>query len=161
MPITVEQLGAKLLEVAKVGPIASENAVKKGAALVREEVLASLTAVGVHGFTLRGVSRKKGGAKLGAVVKVSGSGNSTTAIIKATGPWQFIERDTARHQVGAKLNANEDYPVLHWGNVWATGPFMAGGSHGRHPWAIGEHHAQPKVKTIYEKEVFGAVRKAF
>jgi len=143
------------------GRIASEASVKQGAVVIRTEALTALTAVGVRGFTLHGVNRKKGGAKLGVITKVSGSGSSTNALIKATGPWHLIERDTAKHQVGAKLNSEGDYPVLHWGGIWATGPFMAGGSHGRHPWRIGTKHAQPKVAKLYEKEVGGAIRKAF
>jgi hypothetical protein len=160
VPLTPEGLVAKLGEVSKVGKVASERSVRQGAAIIRTEALAALVAAGVHGFRLRGVGHA--GARLGVVNKTFGAGSGLTAAVHATGPWQFIERDTPRHEVGARAADRGDQPRLNFGNgEWATGPFMAGGSTGKHPWRLGTGHAKGRVAKLYEKEVGAAIRRAF
>ncbi len=157
MAVTPTELAGKLSGLSKTASVASEKSVRKGAQIVKVDALAALAAV-THGtMQLRGVKSKRGKvAKLGVSYKVEGGGSNTVAAIKATGPWALIERDVKRHEVGVhgQILALPD-------GGFAYGPFMAGGSRGKHPWKIGTKRAQPKVAKLYDRELRDHIRKNF
>ena len=165
--LTIDGLAAKLEQLVEVGHVASEASIREGVAILKAEALTTLTAVGVKGFRLRGVgngSTASGniGAALGVAGTVIGSGRNMNGVVHATGPWQFIERDTPRHMVGTGAFGDNHGQVMHFGNgEWATGPFEAGGSHGKHPWRIAMESGGKKVEKLYEKQLSAAIRKAF
>ncbi len=153
-----KEIADKMIGLSKTTPIASEKSVRKGAQIVKNDTIASAAAVTGGSLRLRGVKGKRGGrgARLGVTYKVEGSGSTTTAIVKAVGPWALIERDVKAHDVGVRGQVL----ILPDGG-FATGPFIAGGSRGKHPWKKGTAVAQPKVARLYDREVKAHIRKNF
>ena len=161
MASSPEEFAKKLGKVAAVAAVASEKWVRSASKLVQVEELAGAAAV-THGtLRLRGVG--KSGARLGVVSKVVGSGRSTTGIVSARGPWILIEKDTKPHVVGAKEGpdgpAHLAVPGADTG--WRTGPFIAGGSHGKHPFVLAAERARPKVGRLYATTVGKEITSVF
>lgn len=111
--------------------------------------------------------RLRGVGKAGATVGVQTQGGRASsgaegAIVRMTGPAQFIERDTPKHLVGTEGNGDDfgSHMAMPDGR-WATGPFMAGGSTGRHPFQRGVESATPAVPQVYRRGVQGALRRTF
>lgn len=161
---TPEALGRKLQGLATSTKGVSEKSIRRGAAIVRDDALAAIGAA-THGtFRLRGVRSRLGvEAKLGVTSKVIGHGSQTEAIIRAQGPWQFIEHDIAPHAVGVRAEARGEEAVMlvPGGTGFATGPWIAGGSHGKHTWRLASARSKPKVKKLYDQEVMRHIRTNF
>lgn len=156
---SIEEVAKKIGDCVPAARHASEQSVRQGGRVIRAEMLATLGASTGGSFRLRGVG--KAGARLGVQVRTVGSGSATTALVKATGPWQFLENDTKRHAVGTRVEARGEQPVMYtpWG--YRTGPWIAGGSTGKHPWRAGKEASQPIVSRLYNENVGRAIRTAF
>ena len=123
---------------------------EQAALAIKASVLTAMSEAGVKNGRLRGVGKK--GAKIGVRYDIQGRKNS--ALIRATGPFQLIERDTKAHRV-PKLYKNQfsatNSPLLSIPKVsrsakrgkiaipgvgvraWANHP----GTKGKHPWDKG------------------------
>lgn len=103
----------------------------------------------------------RGVGKAGAKVSVTSAPTPAGTIVKMTGPAHFIERDTSRHMVGTGALGDNFGMAMHMPDGrWATGPFMAGGSQGRHPFERGVDEVRPVAPKIYDKGVRVAAVKA-
>lgn len=159
---TPAELAKVLAKLPLVATTASAASVRKGAQIIKIDTLASAAAVTGGTLALRGVKSRSGkGGRLGVVYTITGAGASTVAAVKAVGPWVLIERDTKRHEVGTKTKNGRPAVLLLPDGGFATGPFMAGGSKGKHPWALGTARAQPKVTKLYQQEVTREILKNF
>lgn len=101
----------------------------------------------------------------GAKVSVTTIDAAGAVVVKMTGPAHFVERDTQRHMVGTGAVSVYAGHAMSWPGVnteggWVTGPFMAGGSQGRHPFERGVDEVRPVAPKIYDKGVRVAAVKA-
>lgn len=160
-------LARKIGKVAKVGPEAMEASVRKGAKIIQAEALKYVGTV-THGtFKLRGVRARNTGAeaKVGVRMKIIGTGKDTTAVVRATGPWQFIENRVEPHPVGIRAEARGESPVMMvpgaGGLEFRVGPWIAGGGGNKHPWKLSKVRSKPIVEKQFEREVLGRIRTNF
>lgn len=126
--------------------------VKAGALYTKMSILA------ITPKKLRGVSYKKGGAKIGVSYKIYKTGMVPYAIIQATGPFHLWERDTKKHPVptrGRKKGARRMLVGQLGSNDWFSAtkenPVWVGGSKGKHTFALGAEAARPKLKTVMQQ----------
>lgn len=93
----------------------------------------------------------KNGARVGVSYDIKGFTNPT-ALVKATGPFHFIERDTRKHIVGRGRGGQRGRKRLRLpdGSV-RMGGWMAGGSRGTAPWKQGVRLAKPRVMDTYKR----------
>jgi hypothetical protein len=134
--------------------------------LVRAEIRAA-----TGDMRLSGVGRK--GARVGAKYDVMGTRNPT-ALIKATGPMQLIERNTSPHGIQprgyrvskrwlnavakGKLAADSDPVYLGGGKALKFGGgfyrrAMHPGTRGQHPFRRGVDRAAPDTPRIFQREI--------
>lgn len=116
---------------------AHKKAVGDAANVAKKAVLSELDKV-TSGRKLRNVG--KSGGKLG--VKYSLSGDKR-AKVKATGPWQIIERDTKSHRINRKGANKKRALKLPDGGYRRSVPHP--GTKGKHPFEKGQKAAVPKV----------------
>lgn len=122
---------------------------------VKKSVQAQLAAAGVQNGKLRGVGKR--GAKVGVRYDMAGK----KALVRATGPFQLIERDTKAHQIprarGAR--ARKRYAVIPGVGVraYANHP----GTKGKHPWAKGVVAAIPVAEKAGGLALGQAIAKAY
>ena len=127
------------------------------AARVVEDTVAGF--MGGKTVEMRGVG--PGGAKVGLRSKII-PGSNPKAIVSMTGPAHLLERDTPEHMVGTGATGDAHGQVMHFGNSqWATGPFLAGGSTGRHMFRDGVKVAEPIIERVFARAVARAELKAF
>lgn len=113
------------------------NMVLVAAQAVKTSVQAQMASAGVQNGKLRGVGKR--GAKIG--VRYDALGDK--ALVRATGPFHLIERDTKAHPIPKKRGARARKRVVVIPGVgvraWANHP----GTHGKHPWEKGVVAAIP------------------
>lgn len=156
----VDGLPTFLAKTAKMG-VELQNlehrTVQIAALAVKTSVLTQMQAAGVNNGKLRGVGKK--GAKVG--VRYDFGGRST-ALVRATGPFQLIERDTKAHRIPKERGARARKRVVVIPGVgvraWADHP----GTKGKHPWAKGvvaaipiQHKAQGLALTQTLRKAYG------
>jgi hypothetical protein len=129
-----------------------------GAMTVKASVLAAMADAGVNNGKLSGVGRK--GAKVGVRYDIQGRRNS--ALVRATGPFQLIERDTKAHRMPReRKTARAKKRVVVIPNVgvraWAQHP----GTKGKHPWAKGVAAAVPVQEKAGALALQTALRRAY
>lgn len=98
---------------------------------------------------LSGVGKK--GARIGARYKAATAGYNAAALLHAYGPAHFVERDTSPHGLGARGD-EVTLMVLPDGGV-RTGPWVGGGSQGKHPFAKGVTAIEPIAPRIFQQAV--------
>ena len=127
------------------------RAVGAASLVVKTAVLANL-----HGTTrLSGVGRN--GAKVGVRYDVRGAANPTS-LVRATGPFHLIERDTKAHDIPNRRGKSR---VLRIGNDWVTGPIRHPGTTGKHPWAKGVRQSIPVTRQVFRREFNRSLRSTF
>lgn len=113
------------------------NMVLVAAQAVKTSVQAQMQAAGVENGKLRGVGKR--GAKVGVRYDVLGD----KALVRATGPFHLLERDTKEHRIPKVRGARARKRVVVIPGVgvraWANHP----GTKGKHPWAKGVTVAIP------------------
>lgn len=107
---------------------------------------------------LSGVGKK--GAKLNVRYDIKGAKNPT-ALVRATGPWPLIERDTKPHDIPKARGKRGQVRPLLIGDQWVEGPVHHPGTKGQHPFAKGVEKSLPLVHKIFEKQFSSTVRKSF
>ena len=105
---------------------------------------------------LRGVGKK--GARIGVKYDIKGFGNPT-ALVRAYGPFHLYERDVKRHQVGVRAKAG--LMTLPGDSQAAYGPFMAGGSKGKHSWEKGVAMSIPISRQVFRRALSASLRSSF
>lgn len=157
--------------VAAVPEVAMREVMKGGKTVMR----ASLASARVADMRLSGVGKK--GARLGVLDSVKSFGPNVVGILRATGPWQLIERDTKPHTI----------PRLKGGRSRSTGftrqygPAFGGvnerklklpnggvrsvvfhpGTQGKKPWAKGAAVIVKTAPELYERGIETAMRGVF
>lgn len=130
---------------------AARDGVGKAALLVKTSVLSQLPTT-----RLRGVGKR--GAKIGVRYDIKGTQNPT-ALVRATGPFQLIERDTKAHKIEPKKRRSGKRAIVtpQGPRAWAFHP----GTKGKHPWEKGVQLAIPKVRTTMVSEQAKSLRRFF
>lgn len=132
---------------------AQKAAATKAAQGLTDRVNANTRAVAASGV-LSGVGKR--GAKVGAKTEPLRVGS---AIVKATGPYQLIERDTAGHREPRAGRAKRR--VLLIPGVGYRRSVHHPGTKGKHPFekAIGAYG--PQVPKVFQTEVHSAMARSF
>lgn len=100
------------------------------------------------------------GAKVGARYDVR-QGKNPSAIVKATGPLQIIERDTKPHRVPRERKSKRGKKRLVL-TPWGPRAFINHpGTKGKHPFEKAVAEKAPKVPKVFQEKVAGAMRKQF
>lgn len=149
---TVDQFVRKMDRTAVELARADRVAVERAAFTMKQYTLASLRRAAPSG-RLRGVGKK--GARLGVRYDVKGQRNPV-ALVRATGPWQFIENDTKAHQIpkARGRRARKRYAVTPYG-VFAR--VNHPGTKGKHPWRLGVAAGTPRAEREVRSSVTGAL----
>jgi hypothetical protein len=134
------------------------GAAKAVSTAITAEVLAQ-----THGTArLSGVGKK--GARLGVRTVIT----SNRAVITATGPWQFIEGDTRKHDIsprgrrtGKRGRALKGAKALTIGGEFYASAKNTGGSKGKRPFAKGTVAGEPAAKAAFEVAETAALREVF
>lgn len=142
------ELGLKLRKAGGAIDGAAKDGVRKAALLVKTSVVSEMGGV----KSLRGVGRK--GARIGVRFDVKGTGNPT-ALVRATGPFHLLERDTKPHEITPKRKQ-----ALKIGRGFASSVWHPG-TRGKHPWEKGINHAKPLVPRVMADEQFRSLRRFF
>ncbi len=167
---TVGQFLQKLDRASSAVEIAGKTGVAAAAAIVKHEVEFELAAAGVRNMFLRGVGRH--GAKIGVATQVKPAGVRPFAIVKMTGPAQFIEFDMPRHWIPKTSKTGERMGRRPGGRgkrrqllAFEGGGFAAFADHpgttGKHPWRKGVTKSIPKTEAAFAEGVADGIRKAF
>ena len=110
---------------------------------------------------LSGVGRR--GVRVGARFDVRGKVNPT-ALIRATGPLQLIERDTKAHDIGPRRKyargSRKKKPAIKFGGRYAPG-VRHPGTRGRAPFARGVERTRDLPATIIDSEIWRRVKGTF
>lgn len=104
---------------------------------------------------LSGVGRS--GAKLGVRFDLKGSMNPT-ALLRALGPWQLIERKTSAHKIRPRKRRGKR--AIAFGGIaraWAQHP----GTRGKEPWAKGIDAGIKPALRVLRSAMVQAVTKGF
>lgn len=160
------------------------DSVGKAAQVVKGSVEAQMR--GAVGADLRMSGVGRGGAKIGVRYDVKGSGNPT-ALLRATGPVQLVERDTSPHTIlprsigraqgrskAARRAAKQDlYSALFGSSVGAGAtPLKIGsdrfafrvshpGTTGKHPFEKGVDRATPAAQKILARACTKSLAEVF
>jgi len=113
------------------------NTVKVAALAVKTSVTAQMAAAGVKDGKLRGIGKK--GARVGVRYDITGK----TALVRATGPFHLIERDTRAHRIPKQRGARARKRVVVIPGVGVRAYADHPGTKGKHPWAKGVAAAIP------------------
>lgn len=122
----------------------------------------------------------KSGARVGARYRVSGTGAAAKAYIRALGPYQLLERDTAAHfMVPRGWRVSKRYGTAVAKGRTPRGPMFLAGSRAlkfkggfyttaEHPGTRGKHtferawkRAAPRTTEIFGREVAAALQKGW
>lgn len=155
---------------------AQKRGVQRSALEVTNTIRTEIRQVAGADMRLSGAGRGGKGAKVGARFDIKGVVNPT-ALVKANGPIQLIERDTQPHMImarsrfvtrggkrvrqgmksaaGKRLRGKTALTI--GGNLrrWAAHP----GTKGREPFTKGVEKAAPKTPLIYQAEVDKELRR--
>ena len=137
-------------------PAALEQARKAGtkkSALGMTTAIRATTRSVAPGGMLAGVGRK--GAKVGMKAEEGPSGDW---LVKATGPYQLIERNTRPHREPA---ASRRRKVLLIPGVGYRQSVHHPGTKGRHPFERAVDAYGPQVPKVFDREVAAAMAKTF
>lgn len=155
MSDTVAQFVEKTVKMGGELQRLERNMVLVAAQTVKTSVQSQMAAAGVQNGKLRGVGKR--GAKIGVRYDVAGA----KALVRATGPFQLIERDTKAHRIpkvrGAR--ARKRLVVIPGVGVraWAQSP----GTKGKHPWEKGVVAAIPIQHKAQQIALLQSLRKVF
>jgi hypothetical protein len=147
---------------------AEKEATKKVAVGMADAIRAE-TRKAAPGGVLIGVSRK--GAKVGVQALPAPSGDW---LVKATGPFQLIERDTKGHQIPKTLAAAgsdkrkrqqragfRGRKVLSIPGIGYRRSVHHPGTQGKHPFEHGFGRYSPGVANVYQRQVAAAMQRTF
>jgi len=192
VPVTGPKLGAGLVKMARAIESASKDTVNTSALrakVVQEKAIASVAG---SDMSLSGANKAKGrpgGVKVGVRYKLEMRGSSPQAFLRATGPLQLIENNTAGHVIRSAYTsgaarkgfigpgASGQFSTARGGNF--IGPTVSNrrgvisipgvgfrrsarhpGTTGQHPWRKGRKLAEPIIQQSMSKRTFNVVKGA-
>lgn len=157
---------------------AQKAGVQKSALEVTNTVRAEIRKVAGADMRLSGASRSGKGAKVGARFDIKGVANPT-ALVRANGPIQLVERDTRPHVIlarsrfvsrggvrvrrgrrsaaGRRLRGKAALTIGGNLRAWAAHP----GTKGQRPFDRGVDRAAPKTPRIFQDEIDQGLRKVW
>lgn len=164
---------AKTRRYATAWQQANVRAVQQAALTTKNSVLA------LTPKTLSGVGKR--GARLGVSYNVRGFYGNPTALVRATGPFHLIERDTAPHQIprtassrrikleSGRLSAKRELTGrtlsgrkrLRLPGGWVMGPVSHPGTKGKHPFERGVNRAEPLTRQVFRRAHTTALARTF
>lgn len=152
-----DELAAKLFKAGAGIDKASRDGLAKSALLVKSSVVAELGGV----TRLRGVGKK--GSRIGVRYDLRGDGATQHAEVKATGPFQLIERDTSPHEIGpkGKKRGRNGQSAVRLADGGFRRRVHHPGTTGKHPFARGVARAAPLVPETMMAEQIKSLRKFF
>lgn len=106
-------------------------------------------------------------ARLGVRYSEPRGDSAVTVAVKATGPWQIVERDTGRHEIGPRARARRGgrgQSARRAVAISGLGVFAHvnhPGTRGRHPWEHGVTAAAPQVPDRYQSAVHAELARQF
>ena len=132
------------------------NTVRIAALAVKTSVLGQLQVAGVKDGKLRGVGKK--GAKIGVSFNLT---SSSSALVKATGPFPLIESDTKAHRIPRERGkrGRKRYAVIPGVGVRAFADHP--GTKGKHPWRKGVIAAKPGAAKANQVALRQSLVKAY
>lgn len=180
MSLKGPKLTSVLANFAKAVEAGSVDTVKRSAEMAKAEQLKRMKADSGGDLKLSGVNKAKGragNAPIGASYKVTKSGSTATAVVKATGPLQIINNDTQSRRIGSAWAGGTRAR-----RSVAVGPVAASSSGGgrravlntpfgfrrsvRHPgttgkdtWQLGRGDAEPKIRQTMSKRTTAVISK--
>lgn len=113
------------------------NVVLVAAQAVKTSVQAQMVAAGVQNGKLRGVGKK--GQKIGVRYDLIGK----TALVRATGPFHLIERDTKAHRTPKVRGSRARHRLIVIPGIGVRAFANVKGTKGKHPWEKGVLVAVP------------------
>lgn len=138
-------------------PVALEQARKAGArkaAAGMTTAVRGTTRAAAPGGVLIGVSRK--GARVGVVVQESRNGDW---LVKVTGPYQLIERNTRAHREPAAGRRRRKAMLIP--GIGYRRSVHHPGTRGKHPFERAVDAYGPQVPAVFDREVAAAMTKTF
>jgi hypothetical protein len=147
--------------VAKTGKMGNEltrlehRMVETAALAVKRSVTAQMVAAGVKGGRLRGVGKR--GARIGVRYDIK----DKKALVRATGPFHLIERDTKAHRVPKQRGVRARKRVVVIPGVGVRAYANVKGTKGKHPWEKGVDAAIPVQHMAQGVALHQAVLKAY
>jgi hypothetical protein len=156
LPKTVAQFAREARGFSDTLERVERDTVQKTALHVTTVVRRSIVSVAGGDSRLSGAGRR--GAKVGARFDVKTGGRSS-ALVRATGPLQLVERDTKAHSIPKSRRRKRR--VLHIPGIGFRAVVHHPGTKGKHPFERGVDAALPAVPKIVQGTVSQAMRKAF
>lgn len=185
-------IAGRVLKLAKVVESGSVETVKAAAEAAKAEQLKRMRADSGGDLKLSGVNKAKGragNAKIGVsyrVRKAAGVGVDATAMIRATGPLQIINNDTAGRVIRSAYSTNtrRTKRVKGGSSRGFVGPVLPGqfaggrkavlnipgvgfrrsarhpGTKGKDTWQVGRKAAEPKIRAQMSKRTTTTLAKA-
>lgn len=142
------ELATKLRHAGGAIDGAAKDGVRKSALFVKQSVISEM-----HGVSrLRGVGKK--GAKIGVRFDVKGTQNPT-ALVRATGPFHLLERDTRAHDITPRKKK----AINIGGNIRASAHHP--GTKGKGPWTKGIGRSLPAIPKVMMEEQVRSLRRYF
>lgn len=133
LPVFVEKTAKMGGELRRL----ERNMVLVAAQTVKTSVQSQMAAAGVQNGKLRGVGKR--GAKIGVRYDTIGD----KALVRATGPFHLLERDTKAHTIPKTRGARARKRVVVIPGVGVRAYANHPGSKGKHPWEKGVVAAIP------------------
>lgn len=164
MPRDLGSFAASMGRMPQLLNEAQATGVRKAALHTTQKVRAEIRSATGGSMRLSGVGKR--GAKVGARFDVKGSTNPT-ALIRANGPIQLIERDTSAHTIlprsgrrGKGRRRLRGAKALKIGGRFAASA-QHPGTRGKHPFAEGVDAAKGDTGPIFQAEVRRALGREF
>lgn len=156
MADTISQFLAKTTKMAGELQSLEHGTVQIAALAVKTSVLAQMQVAGVTNGKLRGVGKK--GAKIGVRYDFTGR---DTALVRATGPFHLLERDTKAHRIPKVRGSRARKGVVVIPGVGVRAFAQSRGTKGKHPWEKGVVAAIPIQEKAQGLALIAALKKAY
>lgn len=156
MPSRVgSQAATRIRKISTEVQKANRTAVNQAALAAKSALLDSLRNE-VPSGRLRNVGRS--GAKLGVRYDVRGTSNAS-ALVRATGPWQLVEKPIKPHEIRPRGRGSKRKRAL--ATPW--GPRASvdhpGVRNPKKPWAKGQRRAEQQARKVIERTYSSAFRR--
>jgi hypothetical protein len=134
----------------------TRDIVREGAIAAKKAQLDEMRSDAGGDLRLSHVGRR--GANIGARFDLRGTGRTTSAEIKATGPVPILANPTKPHRIP---RARKGRRVISIPGIGVRASANHPGTKGKDTWVKGREKAQPRVKTVIGRKTDEVVTKAF
>lgn len=152
LPTFLRKTAKMSVELSKL----EHRTVEVAALAVKASVTAQMAAAGVNGGRLRGVGKR--GAKIGVRYDIT----DKKALVRATGPFHLIERDTKAHRIPRERKTTRAKKrTVNIPGVGLRAYAEHPGTSGKHPWKKGVVAAMPIQHKAQGIALHQSVMKAY